>query len=86
MGYTKVGPHASGLDQDTGAFGGDYTPVRGGETFVEAMYQYQVTPWWQLQPDIQYVFRPGAGALNPNRPGQTIANETVIGLRTNILF
>jgi porin len=86
MGYTKVGPNASGLDQDTGAFSGDYTPVRGGETFVEAMYQYQVTPWWQLQPDLQYVFRPGAGALNPNRPGRTIANETVIGLRTNILF
>jgi porin len=86
MGYTKVGSHASGLDQDTGAFGSSYYPVRGGETFVEAMYQYEVTPWWQLQPDFQYVFRPGAGVLDPDRPGQTIANETVIGLRTNILF
>jgi len=86
MGTTKVGSQASGLDQDTGAFSASYYPVRGAETFVEAMYQYQVTPWWQLQPDVQYVFRPGAGVLDPNRPGQTIANETVVGLRTNILF
>ncbi|MDR3673706.1 MAG: carbohydrate porin [Holophaga sp.] len=86
MGYTRVASHARGLDQDTGAFAGSYTPVRGGETFVEAMYQYQVKPWWQLQPDVQYVFRPGAGAQDPNRPAQTIPNETVIGLRTNLLF
>jgi porin len=86
MGYAKVSSQASGLDQDTAAFTGAFYPVRGGETFVEATYQCQVTPWWQLQPDIQYVFRPGAGLLNPNRPGQAIRNETVAGLRTNILF
>ena len=36
----------------------------------------QVTPWWQIQPDIQYVFNPGAGIVNPERPdGQKIGNE-----------
>jgi porin len=86
MGYAKVGSHASGLDQDTGSFTQAFYPVRSAETFVEATYQYAVTPWWQLQPDVQYVVKPGAGALNPNSPGQTIKNETVVGLRTNILF
>ena len=63
-----------------------YTPVRGAETFLEATYQVQVLPSWQLQPDIQYVINPGGGLANPNEPTQTIKNELVIGLRTNITF
>ena len=86
MGYAKVGSRASGLDRDTGNFTGSFFPVRGTETYLEATYQYQVTPWWQLQPDIQYVFNPGAGVLNPNGSGQAVKNETVFGIRTNILF
>jgi porin len=86
MGNAKVGSHARGLDRDTGFFTGSAFPVRGSETYVEATYQYQVTPWWQLQPDVQYVFNPGAGVANPNELGQTIKNELVFGLRTNVLF
>jgi porin len=87
MGYAKVGDHAVGFDQDTEFFHpGTFHPVRGGETFLEATYQYQVTPWWQIQPDFQYVFNPGAGVANPNSPGQRVKDEAVIGVRTNILF
>jgi porin len=86
IGYAKVGSHARGLDRDTGFFTRSSFPVRGAETYIEATYQYQVTPWWQLQPDIQYVFNPGAGVLNPNASGQTIRNEVVLGIRTNVLF
>ncbi|MBV8473008.1 MAG: carbohydrate porin, partial [Hyphomicrobiales bacterium] len=39
-----------------------------------------------LQPDIQYFFNPGAGIVNPNNLSHKIANELVIGLRTNITF
>jgi porin len=63
-----------------------YTPVRSAETFVEATYQVQVTPWWQIQPDVQYFVNPGAGIVNPNDPTQRIKNELVVGLRTNITF
>jgi hypothetical protein len=37
---------------------------------------------------VQYVFRPGAGIADPDDPSGTarIANELVIGLRTNIAF
>ncbi len=86
MGYTRVSSKASGLDQDTAAATGSFFPVRGGETFIEATYQYEVTPWLQLQPDVQYVFNPGGGLLDPNSPGRRIQNETVLGIRTTITF
>jgi porin len=63
-----------------------YTPAPSAETFVEATYQVQATPWWQIQPDVQYIINPGAGIANPNQPTQKIKNELVIGLRTNITF
>jgi porin len=84
MGYAHVSSAVTALDRAMTALG-TYTPAQTGETFVEATYQYQVTPWWQLQPDFQYVFHPGAGTTNPNT-GALIHNEAVIGLRTNILF
>jgi porin len=86
MGYAHVSSRAAALDQATAFYTGAFTPTRGGETFLEATYQYQVTPWWQLQPDLQYVFNPGAGIANPNDPTQRVRNETVVGLRTNITF
>jgi porin len=85
MGYAHVSDRAAALSRDTGFYTGTYNPVLASETFVEAMYQYQLMPWWQLQPDAQYVFHPGGNALNPNT-GQRIGNELVLGLRTNITF
>jgi porin len=88
MGYTHVSNHAAGYDNDVAmdASPGSYNPIRSSETYVEATYQYQVRPWWQLQPDLQYVFNPGGGIVNPNAPARRIQNELVLGLRTNILF
>lgn len=86
MGYAHVSRYDADLDRDTAFFTGAYTPARSGETFVEATYQYQVRPWWQLQPDFQYVFNPGAGIANPNTPAQRVKDEAVLGLRTNIQF
>jgi porin len=87
FGYTQVSDSVTGFDQDTAFYNpGVYSPVRHGETFIEATYQYEITPWWNVQPDIQYVFNPGAGVINPNNPTQKIKNEAVIGIRTNITF
>jgi porin len=80
MGWAKVSHQAAVLDRDLG------NPVRTNETYLEMTYQYQLTPAVQIQPDIQYVFNPGAGVLNPNQLGATIRNELVLGVRTNILF
>ena len=86
LGYAHVSSRASGLDGDVATFTGSYNPPRSSETFLELTYLYAVTPWMQFQPDIQYVFNPGAGVANPNGSGQKINDELVIGVRTNILF
>jgi porin len=87
MGIARVSSGASGFDRNLNVFDPTvHTSVRSAETFVEATYQYQAAKWWQIQPDIQYVFNPGGGLANPNDPGRKIKNELVIGLRTNITF
>jgi porin len=86
MGYGKVSGRASDLDRDVAAASGSFYPMRTDETFVEATYQYQLTPWCQVQPDFQYVFNPGAGLANPTVPGRRIRDEVVVGVRVNILF
>jgi porin len=80
FGIAKFSPTAAGFDLDSGV------PVRGTETFIEVTYQAQVTGWWQLQPDFQYVFNPGGGILNPNDPTQRIGNEAILGLRSIVAF
>jgi porin len=42
----------------------------------------------QLQPDLQYVFNPGGGIPNPQaaNANETVGNELVVGMRTNISF
>jgi porin len=86
MGFAKVSGSAAALDKATAFFTDSYVPTRGSETYVELTYQYQLAPWCQLQPDIQYVFTPGGGVADPNAPTQRVGNELVLGLRTNILF
>ena len=91
LGSVRVSNRAAGLDRDTAAYAlqagtGGVHPVRGAETFVEATYQWQVHPWWQLQPDLQYVWHPGGGLQDPAAPARMIRNEFVVGIRTNILF
>jgi porin len=86
VGYAHVSTQASNLDRDTRAISGSYLPIRSSETFAELTYQYQVAPWFQLQPDFQYVFNPGAGVLNPNAIGQRIKNEAVLGVRAILQF
>jgi porin len=91
MGYVHVSSGAIGLDRDSARIAAEmdpstYTLIRSSETYFEATYQYQLRPWWQLQPDVQYVFNPGGGIVDPEDPTRRIRNELVMGLRTNILF
>ena len=88
MGYAHVSHQATAADRDAAALArpGTYTAVRTSETYVEATYQYQIHPWWQVQPDLQYVFNPGGGLADPNDPTRKIASEFVLGVRTNVLF
>ncbi len=87
MGTIWASSAASGFDRQMQFFQPSiYTPIRSSETFIEATYQFQALPSWQIQPDVQYFINPGLGIANPNDPMQRIKNELVIGLRTNINF
>ncbi len=84
-GFAQASDSASALDRDQATFGNP-VPVRGTEHFIEVTYQYQVAPWWQLQPDFQYVINPGGGIQNPEYPTQLVGDEAIFGLRTTITF
>jgi porin len=87
MGTAWASSGASGYDRQLQFYNPSvYTPIRGSETFIEATYQFQVLPSWQIQPDLQYFINPGLGIANPDDPTQRIKNELVLGLRTNINF
>ena len=91
LGYAKVSPRVTAADLDAAAVAQSsdpttYSPARRDETYVEATYQYQLRPWWQIQPDFQYTFDPGGGVANPVDPQSRVKNEAVAGVRTNVLF
>jgi porin len=61
----------------------NFSQATGGPAFkyesvVEGTYSLNVAPWWQLQPDIQYIFSAGAQAHSPD--------ALVIGLRSTVTF
>lgn len=84
IGTTHVSPSIAELDSETALYTGAFVPIQSSETYVEATYEYEVFPWLQVQPDLQYVFNPAAGIANPYDPSQRIRNELVGGIRTNI--
>lgn len=76
---TGLGMSRSAVSHDFSYF----SQATGGPAFeyesvVEGTYQYNFTPWWQLQPDVQYIFTAGAQAHSPD--------ALVIGLRSTITF
>jgi len=86
MGYAHVSNEAAQLDRDTVIYSGTPSPIRSSEKYVEMTYQFQLKPWIQIQPDIQYVFNPGAGVAIQDDSSVRIKNELVMGIRTNISF
>ena len=85
-GYAQVSSQVAQLDADNNIYNGTTNPIQSNEKFIELTYQYQLKPWIQIQPDIQYVINPGAGLANLNDSGTQLKNELVIGVRTNISF
>jgi len=82
----RHGSAARGIDRDAAAFGGGTTPLRGNETVVEATYQIAVAGWWQVQPSMQYINRPGGGVADPFRPGRSLRDAWIVGLRSVVTF
>ncbi|HWK95249.1 MAG TPA: carbohydrate porin [Pseudolabrys sp.] len=80
--YAKISKDAAAADIDAGN-----AIVRSEEVVFELSYAAQLAPWWTLQPDLQYIVRPGGNVANPNDPnGAAIKNAFVAGLRSTIKF
>jgi porin len=63
---------------DTAINGSQYNGFSEHETALEIFYNAQVTKWWTIQPDFQWIFNPG---------GNTGASDAiVVGVRSSIVF
>jgi porin len=87
--YARISPWAQALDADFQQLYGPAWPVRSYEGLFTAVYQYEVKPGWNLQPNFQYIVHPGGGASSPSgpyTPGLALHNAAVLGLRTVVKF
>lgn len=66
------------FDRDSNLFNSTSSPVREYETTLELTYRYCVSPWWNIQPDLQWVLNPGGSSA--------VGDAFVAGLRFNIIF
>lgn len=85
LAYSRISSDVMVLDEERVAAGGT-GPIRSGELTFEVSYVAQISPWWSLQPDFQYIVRPRGGLPDPANPSASIPNATVIGLRSTIKF
>lgn len=84
--YNSISRDAAALDQDNLILNGPPYPIRSSEIVLEMSYIWQVAPWWSIQPDIQYIIRPGGGVPHPDNPLLTVGDAFVAGVRTTITF
>lgn len=84
--HTRVSGDLTDLDRDMVLFSGAPYPVRRGETVLELSYAMQVASWWVVQPDIQYIIRPGGGAPRPEEETRGMGNAFLAGVRSEINF
>lgn len=87
IGHARVSGSARRADRDAAAFSGMAMPIRKAETVIEATYQALIVPGLTVQPDVQYVFHPGAGIGNPRDPeGRRVRNAAVLGVRATVQY
>lgn len=84
--HSKISKDAAALDQDILALNGPPFPIRSAETVFEASYIMQLAPWWSLQPDFQYIVKPGGNVPHPDNGTKTVGNAVVVGVRSTINF
>jgi porin len=85
LAYARISRATVGLDQDKIVQTGSALPVRSSEMVLEATYSAQVAPGWTLQPNVQYVVRPGGG-MDPYNSDRALKHATIFGLRTGLKF
>ncbi len=83
--YAGIGSALRQFSQDVIYFTGLGAPYAPGELVIEATYRLRLTPWFKVQPDLQYVINPGAGIPTPQSP-TPLKNALVAGIRVTVDF
>jgi porin len=88
FGYGRIGRNAQGLDRDVVFYSNPFAPVRSSEMALEGSYIAQIASGWTLQPDVQYIVRPGGHAPDPRDTNgvSALRNSLVVGVRTLIRY
>lgn len=60
--------------------------VHNYQALIEATYQFAVVPGFTIQPDFQYIFHPGAGAVPDPIDGRPIRDAAIFGLRATVHY
>ena len=80
------------VNKTAGQVAGDAVPMNvmpvigRREGMVELTYHAYVTPWWEAQPDVQYLYNLTGGVFNPLQPPRRLGEAAALGLRTTITF
>ncbi len=84
----RISEGARRYDADVAAFDpGTYRPVRSSEVMLEATYQAEIVPGFTVQPDVQYIWRPSGGVINPrSATGAVEQSAAILGMRTSIRY
>jgi porin len=86
--HSKISPYAIAADRDQLFFNSLNWPLRSGETVFEVSYIAQITPWWTVQPDFQYIVKPGGNVPRDEEDLSlgVVPNAYVLGVRTTVTF
>jgi porin len=84
--YAKTSDNLRRFGAETVAATGTGPRYKSAETVIEATYYYQVAPWFSIQPDVQYVFNPGAALDTVSPPAKLPTDALTFGIRSRIDF
>lgn len=84
--YARISEAARNFDRDRVNLQASEEPIRTAEATLELSYQAQIKPGWTVQPDLQYVFNPGGGLADPERPNTRIKGGFVFGVRSTLVY
>lgn len=85
--YSRVSPALGANQRVAQFFDDDAALVQSYEIAFELTYQVQIVQGFIVQPDFQYIFRPGGGTRDPLHAAVgRIPDAAVFGLRTGFKF
>ena len=76
--YVEPSGDVRGAAQDANRFHGTHQALPDFEGVLEVTYEINLTPWLQVQPDLQYIVHPGGSPR--------YGNALVLGARTVVTF